>query len=40
MKCPDCQFDNREEAKFCEECGDKFELFLPRNAAILHQGKQ
>jgi len=21
MKCPKCQFDNREGAKFCEECG-------------------
>jgi class 3 adenylate cyclase len=26
MKCPKCQFDNREEAKFCNECGHKFEL--------------
>jgi class 3 adenylate cyclase len=21
MKCPNCQFENREEAKFCNECG-------------------
>jgi len=21
MKCPKCQFDNREGAKFCNECG-------------------
>ena len=21
MKCPNCQFENREGAKFCKECG-------------------
>ena len=26
MKCPECQFENREEAKFCIECGYKFEI--------------
>ena len=26
MKCPECQFDNREEANFCNACGYKFEL--------------
>jgi len=25
MKCPKCQFENREEAKFCKECGNKLE---------------
>ncbi len=29
MKCPECQFVNREEAKFCSECGHKFELSCP-----------
>ncbi|MBW2608050.1 MAG: AAA family ATPase [Deltaproteobacteria bacterium] len=29
MKCPDCQFVNREGAKFCSECGHKFELSCP-----------
>jgi class 3 adenylate cyclase/tetratricopeptide (TPR) repeat protein len=29
MKCPECQFDNREEAKFCSECGFKFVLSCP-----------
>jgi class 3 adenylate cyclase len=24
MKCPKCQFDNPEGAKFCNECGHKF----------------
>ena len=24
MKCPKCQFENPEGAKFCIECGHKF----------------
>ena len=26
MKCPKCQFENREGIKFCEKCGFKMEL--------------
>ncbi len=26
MKCPKCQIDNPENAKFCNECGSKLEL--------------
>ena len=33
MKCPKCQFDNREGAKFCKECGAKFELACPECGA-------
>ncbi len=29
MECPECQFENREGAKFCNECGHKFELACP-----------
>ena len=29
MKCPKCQFENREGALFCSECGLKFELICP-----------
>jgi class 3 adenylate cyclase len=29
MKCPKCQFENREGSKFCNECGSKFELTCP-----------
>jgi len=29
MKCPSCEFENREGAKFCSECGHKFELTCP-----------
>ena len=30
MKCPKCQFENREGAKFCKECGAKLELSCPK----------
>jgi class 3 adenylate cyclase len=30
MKCPECGFDNREGAKFCLKCGNKFELRCPQ----------
>jgi len=26
MKCPQCQFENPEDAKFCNECGSKLEI--------------
>lgn len=29
MKCPKCQFENPEGAKFCNECGAKMELACP-----------
>ena len=29
MKCPKCQCDNREDAKFCERCGAKLEITCP-----------
>ncbi len=29
MQCPKCQFENREGAKFCGECGHKFEIICP-----------
>jgi class 3 adenylate cyclase/tetratricopeptide (TPR) repeat protein len=29
MKCPECQFENRETAKFCGECGHRFEIACP-----------
>jgi len=30
MKCPKCQFDNRDGVKFCEECGARMELECPK----------
>ncbi len=29
MECPKCQFENREGAKFCNECGHKFDVTCP-----------
>ncbi len=30
MQCPECQSENREGAKFCSECGYKFEISCPK----------
>jgi class 3 adenylate cyclase/tetratricopeptide (TPR) repeat protein len=29
MQCPECQFENREGAKFCLKCGEKLEFKCP-----------
>jgi class 3 adenylate cyclase/tetratricopeptide (TPR) repeat protein len=29
MKCPKCQFENPDSAKFCSECGNKLEIRCP-----------
>jgi class 3 adenylate cyclase len=29
MKCSECQFENREGAKFCKKCGNEFKLLCP-----------
>ena len=34
MKCPGCQFDNREEAIFCKKCGIKLELTCPKCSTL------
>jgi class 3 adenylate cyclase/tetratricopeptide (TPR) repeat protein len=40
MKCPECQFDNREVVKFCEECGAKLELKCPNCKAEISLGRK
>jgi class 3 adenylate cyclase len=35
MKCPKCQFENREGARFCKECGAKLELACPKCDALI-----
>ena len=30
MKCPKCQYENREGDKFCRKCGAELELVCPR----------
>jgi class 3 adenylate cyclase/tetratricopeptide (TPR) repeat protein len=29
MECPKCRFDNRQDARFCNECGAKLEIACP-----------
>jgi predicted ATPase/class 3 adenylate cyclase len=29
VRCPKCQFENRDEAKFCGECGHEFKVTCP-----------
>ena len=38
MICPECQFENREGAKFCNECGHKFELICSECGATNRPG--
>ena len=40
MKCPQCQADNREGVKFCEECGAKMESICPNCGAIIYRDKK
>ncbi len=40
MKCPKCQFENREVAKFCNECGHKFEVTCPECTASNRVGSK
>jgi len=40
MKCPDCQFENREGVKFCEECGAKMEMQCPRCGCKVLPGRK
>jgi len=40
MQCPECQFDNREGVKFCEECGTEFELECPACKANIPFGRK
>lgn len=37
MKCPNCGFENREDARFCKECGTK--LSLSRDEEIYEKSK-
>ncbi|MCX5748628.1 MAG: AAA family ATPase [Candidatus Saganbacteria bacterium] len=35
MRCPKCRHENRDEAKFCEECGEKLQHKCPNCGAEL-----
>ena len=40
MKCPKCQFENREGVRFCEQCGAKMELECPNCGAKIPLGSK
>jgi len=40
MKCPDCQFENVDGAKFCNECGRKLEISCPECSKINPPGSK
>ena len=40
MQCPQCQFENRESVRFCEECGTKLEQVCPSCGAAVPPGRK
>ena len=40
MQCPKCRFENREDVKFCEECGVKIELVCPECGIKISSGSK
>jgi class 3 adenylate cyclase/tetratricopeptide (TPR) repeat protein len=40
VNCPKCHFENREEVKFCEECGARLRLMCPRCACEIPLGRR
>ena len=40
MQCPECQFDNPAEAKFCNECGSKLDISCPNCSNVNPAGSK
>ncbi|UCG84228.1 MAG: zinc ribbon domain-containing protein [Dehalococcoidia bacterium] len=40
MNCPKCQFENREGAEFCGDCGTKLETICPNCSRSNPPGKR
>ena len=40
MKCPKCQTENPEGAKFCNECGNKLEFVCPQCGKVNYLGSK
>jgi hypothetical protein len=40
MQCPECQFENRQSANFCNECGHKFDIICPECKASNRVGSK
>ena len=35
--CPNCKFENSDEAEFCQNCGNKIKRFLSINPPKMYQ---
>ena len=40
MKCPNCQLENPEDKKFCDECGAQLFVTCPHCHALIVPGKK
>src|SRR5574341_2256970 len=40
MRCPQCQFENRDGIRFCEECGAKLEQICPACGSAVAPGRK
>ncbi len=40
MRCPECRFENREDVRFCEECGAKLDMACPSCGAAIPSGRK
>jgi class 3 adenylate cyclase/tetratricopeptide (TPR) repeat protein len=40
MKCPNCEFDNESDARFCNKCGSKLEIICPECGIANQVGSQ
>ena len=40
MKCPECQYENRENAKFCSECGCKYGIICRKCGHKIRPGSK
>ena len=40
MQCPRCRAQNGEDARFCEDCGARFEAVCPNCSQPINPGKK
>ncbi|MCK4697057.1 MAG: zinc ribbon domain-containing protein, partial [Dehalococcoidia bacterium] len=40
MKCPKCQFDNPDDAQFCNQCASRLELSCPECGKVNPAGSR
>lgn len=34
MKCPNCRFENQQDARFCNQCGSKLKTGRPASGTV------